>query len=446
MKALQQAWGNKSLRNKILITLGLLVVYKMFTHIPVPGADLDVLAFIFEQSGALGALSTLTGGSVETFSIVLMGLSPYINASIIMQLLGVIVPKLEAIRKDGKRGQEKITKYTRWLTLPLAFLQSFGMIILLNTLNPSAGPVVSPLIELGTNPSMLEQIIAYSPTMLTVTAGTMFLMWLGEMITEKGIGNGISLIIFASIITSVPSFIGQQLSLIEADPTAIYTFLLVIAVTIALLAFVVWFTEAQRNIPVTYSQHGAKGMEKSSLPIRLNQAGMIPIIFGISMVTFPSIIANIILSTSSNTSLIAFADFVNTNFNPSNPNGWYVLIYFLLVLFFAYFYVSITFQPDQVAENIQKRGGFIPGVRPGKETTNYLAEVSSRLTFWGGTAIAFVAVFPYLLNFFTTSSGLGGNVELLITGAGIIIIVGVVLELQRQVKTEMVMKDYDKFY
>lgn len=432
MKYLRDIWKSKNLRTKILVTLGLIVVYKILTHIPVPGANHDVLQSLMDRAQTLGALSALMGGGLENFSIVLMGLSPYINASIIIQLLSVIIPKMEAISKDGQQGQKLINKYTRWLTLPLAFFQSYGMILLLNSYN--VGQTGLAIIDQG----MLL------PAMITVTAGTLFLMWLGEVITEKGIGNGVSLIIFASIISAIPSYIINNISLTTVDETKIYSVLLLVVVTIALVMFVIWFTEAQRNVPVTYAEHGKRGVEKSSLPIRLNQAGMIPIIFAVSMVTFPSILAQLMQLTSNET-MRNLADNILRNFNPQAPNFWYVLIYFLLVVFFAFFYVSIIFKPDQVAENIQKRGGFIAGVRPGTETVRYLSELSNRLTLWGGFFIALVAVFPYAFDFLTSESG-AGSVQLLISGAGVIIIVGVVLDIVKKIKVEMVTKDYDKFY
>ncbi len=432
MNYLKEIWKSKPLRNKILFTFAIVAVYKLLTHIPVPGADHDVMRALVQRTETLGAISALMGGSLENFSIVLMGLSPYINASIIIQLLTVIIPKLETLSKDGARGQKLITKYTRWITLPLAFLQSYGMILLLNNLNYS---------QTGLNVIDSSMIL---PAMITVTAGTLFIMWLGEIITEKGIGNGVSMIILISIISTMPQYIANNISLASADDTKIYSLVLLLAVTVALLVFIVWFTEAQRNVPVTYTGHGAKGAEKSAIPIRLNQAGMIPIIFAVSMVTFPSIAAQL-MQLSSNPTMLSISDFIMRNFNPQAPNVWYVSLYFFLVFFFAFFYVSIMFKPEQIAENLQKQGGFIPTVRPGKETVAYLWSLSGKLTFWGGLFIALVAVFPYLFDYFSNQAG-SGSVQLLISGAGLIIIVGVFLEIVRKIKVELFTKDYDKFY
>lgn len=413
----------------------MLLIYKIISHVPVPGTNYAVLSSVIARSEALGAFSALMGGNLNNFSIVLMGLSPYINASIIIQLLTVIIPKLEAVSKDGQRGQKVINKYTRWLALPLAFLQSYGMILLLNNLN-GAG---SGLTVIDTS-SALPLITA----MCTVTGGTILLMWLGELITEKGIGNGISLIIFVSIVSSMPQVLGQQLSLASVDESRLYTTIGLGILTILLIAFVVWFTEAQRKIPVTYAGHGAKGTDKSALPMKVNQAGMVPIIFAVSIVTFPSIAAKL-MELSSNATLRNIGAFITLHFNPQNPNFAYIAIYFLFVIFFTFFYVSIVFQPNQMAENLQKRGGFIPGVRPGQETIEYLSKVSMRLNFWGGLFIAFIAVMPYLIGFIFSGNA-SGNVPLLLSGAGVIIVVGVVLELFRKINVEMVMQDYDKFY
>lgn len=413
----------------------MLLIYKIISHVPVPGTNYAVLSSVIARSEALGAFSALMGGNLNNFSIVLMGLSPYINASIIVQLLTVIVPKLEAISKDGQRGQKVINKYTRWLALPLAFLQSYGMILLLNNLNGSG----SGLTVIDTS-SALPLITA----MCTVTGGTILLMWLGELITEKGIGNGISLIIFVSIVSSIPQVLGQELSLAAVDESRVFTMIIFALITVALIAFVVWFTEALRKIPVTYAGHGAKGTDKSALPMRVNQAGMVPIIFAVSIVTFPSIAAKL-MELSSNPTLRNIGAFITLHFNPQNPNLAYIAFYFLFVIFFTFFYVSIVFQPNQMAENLQKRGGFIPGVRPGQETIDYLSKVSMRLNLWGGLFIAFIAVMPYLIGYIVSGNATG-NVPLLLSGAGVIIVVGVVLELFRKINVEMVTQDYDKFY
>lgn len=431
-KYLKQIWQSPTLRRKILFTLFILLVFRIAAHITVPGANIDVLGKIFDQNSLLGVFSALTGGSMERFSIVLMGLAPYINASIIMQLMTVVIPKLEALSKEGMEGRRQINKYTRWLTIPLAFLQSYGMIILLN--QSSNGQ----LIPGAADPSVII------PIMLIVTAGTIFIMWLGELITENGIGNGISLIIFTGIIAGIPTVFGRMLGTFQAgDSTKMAHFILFVILTLLLLVFVVLISEGQRNIPITYATRatgGGKG-EKSVLPIRVNQAGMIPIIFAISMVTFPSVMAQFFSASSSN-ALQGTADFINKYLNANNPSYFYLVTYFLLIVAFSYFYVSVTFNPDNVAETIQKRGGFIPGIRPGSQTADFLAKTSSHLNLFGGSFIALVAVVPIIFTKYTTLS----PGDLIISGAGLIIMVGVVLDLIRQIDAQLVMHDYEKLY
>ncbi|MCK5139600.1 MAG: preprotein translocase subunit SecY [Thermodesulfovibrionia bacterium] len=430
-KYFSQIWRSTTLRKKILFTIAILIVYRLAAHITVPGVNVEALGRIFEQNSLLGVFSAFTGGSMASFSIVLMGLSPYINASIIMQLMTVVIPKLEALSKEGMEGRKKINQYTRILTIPLAFLQSYGMIILLN--QSSQGTLISNVAD----PAVVI------PIMIIVSAGTVFLMWLGELITEKGIGNGISLMIFASIISGMPGVVGRILGIAQGgDTTKLSYFIVFIGLTILLLIFVVLITEGQRNIPITYATRatGGKG-EKANLPIRVNQAGMIPIIFAISMMTFPSVIAQFFRGSQS-PALHNIADFILKYFNATNPTYLYMLLYFLLIIAFSYFYVSVTFNPDQIAENIQKRGGFIPGIRPGSQTADFLANVSSRMNLFGGVFLGIVATIPILFTKYTTlSSG-----DLIITGSGLIIVVGVVLELIRQIDAQLVMHDYDKLY
>ena len=433
-KYFHQIWQSKQLRGKILFTLFALVIFRLAAHISVPGVNLTALGSIFQQNQLLGVFSAFTGGSMESFSIVLMGLSPYINASIIMQLMTVVIPKLENLSKEGAEGKRKINQFTRLLTVPFALLQSYGMIVLLNSSANSAG---APLI------SSISDWTVVLPIMITVTAGTVFLMWLGELITEKGIGNGISLLIFASIISGMPTILARMLNIGQAgDATKFNYFLTFVILTIVMLVFVVFINEAYRNIPITYAGRatGAKG-EKAGLPIRVNQAGMIPIIFAISMMTFPSVLSQF-FAASTSPRLQGAAEFLNRYFNTIDPSYTYMVIYFLLIVLFSYFYVSVTFNPEQVAENIQKRGGFIPGIRPGSQTAEFLAKVSGAMNLFGGTFLAIIAVVPIVFTKFTTLQ----SSDLIITGSGLIIVVGVVVELIRQIDSQLVMHDYDKLY
>lgn len=428
---LQQIWNSKDLRKKILFTLGILIIFRICTQISIPGADLDAIRAVINRNQLFGIFSALTGGSAENFSIILMGLSPYINASIIMQLLTVIVPRLENLSKEGEQGRKKINQYTRWLAVPIAFMQSYGMIVLINS--QAAVPIV---------PNISDPVVVL-PIMLTITAGTIFLMWLGELISEYGIGNGISLIIFTGIIANIPMALGQTLALTQQNADALIPFVLMLLVTFALLSVVILVTEGQRQIPIIYAGRGTRGKsDHAILPIRVNQAGMIPIIFAVSMATFPGVLAQL-FQNSQSVILKTIADAITTYFHVNS--ALYVVVYFLLVIAFTYFYVSITFNPEQVADNLQKRGGYVPGIRPGKETANYLGKISSRLNLWGGVFIGLIAIFPMILGSLFSSLQLG-NITMLISGAGMIIIVGVVLELMRQVNAQLVMHDYSKFY
>jgi len=404
------------------MTIFLLFIYRIVAHIAVPGADPFALQQFLESrhgGGVVGVFAALTGGAIDNFSVVLLGLSPYINASIIMQLSTVIFPKLEAMNKEGAQGRQQINRYTRYLTVPLAFVQSYGFLILLGR-----GGV--QLVDL-TFPGVLAP-------MIFVTVGALFLMWLGELITEKGIGNGISLIIFTGIVAGMPTILSSMFLAGEGKLAAFYLFCIV---SLALLVAVVLFTDAHRLIPITYANQGAGRGVQGNIPIRLNQAGMIPIIFAISLITLPAIVAQF-LSTAPRFQFVV--NFINSYINPQNPSLIYIAIYFLLVLGFTYFYVSVTFKPDDIAETIQKRGGFIPGIRPGKQTAELLTKVSSRMNLWGGTFLGIVAIVPL---FFTKYSPLSSQ-DLIISGSGLIIVVGVVMELIRQINSQLLAHDYEK--
>lgn len=431
---LKRIFQAPDLRKKILFTVFAIAIYRIVSHITVPGVDHAALAKLFDQNELLGVFSILTGGSLQNFSIVLMGLTPYINASIIVQLLTVVIPKLEELNKEGEQGRNKINSYTRWLTFPLAFMQSYGMILLLNKSASAGGGSLIP------NINDWNVIL---PIMTMVTAGTLFVMWLGELMTEKGLGNGISMLIFASIVSGIPPVLGQTLGIAQFDQTKLIPFVILGAITIALTIFVVLVTEGARQIPVSYAGRSGGRGSQSTLPVRINQAGMVPIIFSVSLITFPTIIAQFV-QNSANPTIKSIATFVLNNFNGTSPGALYIILYILFIMVFTFFYVSITFDPRKIAENIQKRGGFIPGIRPGRETAEYLAGVSNRMNLWGGLFLGFVAVLPILLKIFFASQSFG-SVPLLISGAGLIIVVGVVLELIRQINAQLVMHNYDKF-
>lgn len=420
---LRQLWQSPDLRRRIVFTIAMLILFRAVSHITIPGADRTLLQAFLNNgtgAGALGIFAALTGGAIQNFSIALLGLSPYINASIIMQLCTVIFPQLEALSKEGVQGQQKINTYTRWLSIVLAFMQSYGFLLLLN--QGGSGAIV---------PLHFPDVLL---PMLFVSVGCVFVMWIGELITEMGIGNGISLLIFTGIVAGMPRTLSTMFLAGQDKLSAFYLFIII---SLATLVAVVLFTDAHRAIPITYANQGAGRGVKANIPIRLNQAGMVPIIFAISLITFPGIIAQFLQTAPRFSGVVSF---INLNLNSQNPTILYIALYFLLVIAFTYFYVSVTFKPDEVADNIQKRGGFIPGVRPGRETARMLERVSNRLNLWGGVFLGIVAITPLI---FTRYSTLAAQ-DLIISGSGLIIIVGVVLELIRQVNAQLLSHDYEK--
>ncbi len=437
LKHFDRIWKSESVKRKILVTIGLIVVYKFLSVLPVPGVNVDSLqalrSFLSANQG-LAFFGSLMGGGLDNFSIVLMGLSPYINATIILQLLAVVIPHLENLKKEGESGQKKINNYTRYLTLPLAFAQSYGMIVLINTLVAGTG---GKLIDTS---NFLGVVL---PAMVFITAGTLFLLWLGDLITESGIGNGTSMIIFAGVLAGVPSHITQYISVGN-----IPLLLVLLAMTLGVIYVIIKFTEGYRKIPLIYTKTGRD--ERSYFPIRVNQAGMIPIIFAVSIVTFPALIGQILQAKSAGRAR-EIGEFLVANFSMNNPGWLYIGAYFFLILAFSFFYISIVFNPSEIAENIQKRGGYVPGIRPGKDTADFLEKTSNHLNLYGGAFLALIAVFPYVMTKLNNAVGLldlsgSGQIDFLISGAGLIIVVGVVLDLVRRIDTELKSYDYKKFY
>ncbi|QQS38952.1 preprotein translocase subunit SecY [Candidatus Woesebacteria bacterium] len=415
-----KAVKSPDIKRKLTITAVILAVYRLIAHIPAAGIDRTSLQSLFQGSPLLSLLDVFSGGTLANFSILALGLTPYINASIILQLMTYVIPSLEVLSKEGEFGREKIGQYTRFLTVPLAALQAFGMYTLLR----SQGII--------TTLSVLS-VLALVATMM---AGAMLAVWLGELITEYGISNGISLLIFAGIVARLPVSVAQQFSLIDTkDMLATSIFVVMAALIIALIVFM---SEAVRQIPINYArQIGRRAINASYLPLRLNQAGVIPIIFAVSLVLLPSLLSQFLAGVP-NVKVALMAAKVGEVFNPQSFS--YNAIYFLLVFGFTYFYTSIVFNPEQIAENLQKNGGFIPGIRPGKQTENYLRSVLNRTTLIGASFLGFIAILP---SFFQNS--LGGANNLAIGGTGILIVVSVVLELTREIEAQLVMKKYDSF-
>jgi len=367
----------------------------------------------------LSLLDIFSGGTLANFSIMALGLGPYINASIIMQLMTFAIPKLEELSKEGEYGQEKINQYTRILTVPLAAVQSFVVYSLLTSQN-----VITFL-----DPYSVVALV------ITMTAGTMFAVWLGDLITEYGIGNGVSFLIFAGIIARLPITISQSLVVVRSeDFLKIGLYVSLAALVVGLIVFM---NEATRRIPISYARRAGKMAKASSyLPLRLNQAGVIPIIFAVSLVLLPSFIGQF-LSASSNPQIAGLADWLIKAFNPQSII--YTVTYFLLVIGFTFFYTAVVFNPEKIAENLQKSGGFIPGIRPGEQTRKYLTYVLNRITLVGAVFLGSIAVLPSVVQGFT------GVANLAIGGTGILIVVSVVLEITRNIESQLVMKRYDTF-
>lgn len=409
------------LKKRLIITAAVFAVYRFVAHIPAPGIDNQSLKAIFNSSQFLTLLDVFSGGTLGNFSIMALSLGPYINASIIIQMLTVLVPSLEALQKEGDYGRQKIANYTRLITIPLSIVQAFGLIMLLKN---------RQLITIDNPINLISMVI-------TLVAGTIFLMWLGEIINDYGLGNGTSLIIFAGIVSRLPVSIFQTASVVESSN---FTNILVFAaVSFFVVYFVVKMSEATRQIAITYARRSSStgaGRQATYLPLRLNQAGVIPIIFAVSLMLVPGLIANT-FQASSNLALANLAKNVNNYLGPQGVT--YNLLYFLLIIFFTYFYTAVVFNPEKIADEIKKHGGFIPGVRPGKATSVYLSQILNRITLAGAFFLGIVAVMPSVI------SGFSGITTLSVGGTGILIVISVVLEILRSVESQMVMHNYNKF-
>ncbi|MCX7996347.1 MAG: preprotein translocase subunit SecY [Patescibacteria group bacterium] len=416
-------WNDKTLRAKFLFTIGIFLVYRIFAFLPVPAVDLQQLRALFSQSQFLSLLDIFSGGTLVNFSVMALGLSPYINASIIMQMLTIIIPQLEALQKEGQYGRFKINQYTRFLTLPLTLLQGVGIYVLLRNQN---------ILE---NLSFLE----FVSFILTLLAGTYILMWFGELISERGLGNGISLIIFAGIVAQFPVIAGRTFTTVDQE-TIINVGIFMI-LSLLMIAGVVYINQAVRKIPVYYAKRIKGNKQISSggatyLPLKLNQAGVIPIIFAVSFVLFPQLIGNYLVF-SPNQTIQGIAQWLVVAFNPNSV--LYNIVYFGLVVAFTFFYTTVVFNPKKISEDIQKHGGFIPGVRPGSETREYLTRVVYRITAVGAVFLGAIAVSPVVLSAFT------GISNLVIGGTGILIVVSVILETFKSIEAQLVMKSYDRY-
>jgi len=421
--ALRPIWQVKQVRQKIIFTLGILTAMRFFSHIPLPGVNIAILKKLFAGNQFLGLLNIFSGGTLSNFSVVALGLAPYINASIVFQLLSFVFPYFEQLSKEGEAGREKIERYTKLATIPLSVFQALGIYALLK--NQGIINVLSPL-------DMVSFVV-------TLMAGTFLLVWFGSLVSEYGIGNGISLLIFAGIVSQMPQGIAQAFS-VSYSAAAIFNLLLFLALSLLVVMGVIAVTEASRRVSVQYAKRvrGRKmyGGGSTYLPFKLNQAGVIPIIFAVSLVLLPSMVGRF-LGQSGNETVARLALSLATLFTPGTVV--YALVYFLLVVVFTFFYTMIIFDPKKIAEEIKKFGGFVPGIRPGKPTAAFLNYVSLRITLPGAIFLGTVAVLPTVVQGFT------GIKSLAIGGTGVLIVVSVILETVKSVENMIQMRGYDKF-
>ena len=415
LNTLSGIFNIKDLRNKFLFTLGVMVIFRLGVHLPIPGVDSVKLTHMFGAGNLLNFLDLFTGGALAKFSIFAMGIVPYINASIIFQLLTAVIPQLEEMAKEGDAGRKQIAQYTRYLTIVLAAFQAFGMAFWLR------GVLL---------PGYSFQFFLIS-VMILLTAGTSLVMWLGELITERGIGNGASLIIFIGIVSRIPTYIGQTVLLVKGGASFIGVMIL-LAIFVLMIISIVIISEAQRRIPVQYAKRiiGRRvyGGQSTYIPLRINQGGVIPIIFASSVLLFPATIAQFIP--------LPLMQWIAGQLSPSK--ALYMCLYFLLIFFFTYFYTAITFNPKDLAENIKKYGGFIMGIRPGAPTAEYLESIVTKLTFVGALFLAIIAIVPTIVEgvtHITSFQGLGST--------ALLIVVGVALDLVRQIETHLVTRQYE---
>ena len=415
------------LKKRLIFTALMLIVYRIGCNIPIPGINGEALASFFnsQQGGLLGMYDMFSGGALRSMSIMALGIMPYITSSIILQLLGVVIPHLEKLKKEGEQGRKKITQYTRYGTIILSVIQGVGIAISFQRMSSPSGAMI--VTTGGWGFTIL--------TVITLTSGTAFLMWLGEQITEKGIGNGISLIIFAGIVAGFWPAFGRVLSLMKGGEISAFFMVLIIAVMIAVIGFVVFMERGQRRIPVQYAKRvvGRRmyGGQSTHLPLKINAAGVIPPIFASSMLMFPLTIKNLgILSN-----IAWFQNIVNA-LNPGTIA--YNLIYIILIIFFCYFYTAVNYNPMDIADNMKKQGGFIPGIRPGKSTAEYIDRVMTRLTFSGAIYIALVCILPQLLQ-------AQAHIPYYFGGTSLLIVVGVGMDTANQIESHMMMRHYEGF-
>ncbi len=424
VERIKQVFKIKELKTAISFVLAMLVVSRIAAHIPIPGVDVAGLKDFFESNQLLGLLNMFSGGGMKNFSIVMLGIGPYITASIIIQLLTMVIPSLDALSKEGEAGRTKINLYTKYLTIPLALIQGYSFITLLQ--RQSQYRIIGHL-----------SLAQYAVALITICAGTMLLVWLGELITQKNIGNGISLLIFSGIVAGWLASFQRMIAIY--DPSKLFSLLIFLVIALATIVVVVIINEGQRNIPVSYARRvrGNKmyGGVNTHLPLKVNQSGVIPIIFAISLILFPPMLAKFFASAGNH----VVAGIANWIIDLFQNQVFYGLSYFILVVVFTYFYTAIIFHPDQIAENLQKQGGFIPGIRPGNHTASYLQNIVTRINLAGALFLGAVAILPVVTQSLTRGIG-----SMVVGGTSILIVVAVVIETVKQINAHLTMRNYEE--
>ncbi len=438
LQALLDAFQQPDIRQKLFYTLGLLVIFRFVAHVPIPGVNAGFLDAAFDNNAILGFLNLFSGGALRNLSIAALGVYPYITASIVMQLMVPIMPSLQAISREGEQGRNRIQLYTHYLAVPMAVVQGYSQLIILEQAQAVQGVGF-------TGPDALPTLSA----VISLTAGTMFLVWLGELITENGIGNGISLIIFGGIVAGLPTMIPSILT----SSLGLFGIGAIIGIGLFILAAIVFVQEAQRRIPVQYARSVFKSgrMYRQSgqthVPLRVNSAGMIPLIFAFSIVIFPAAVADFMRNQTDVVWVQNISNFIVDWFSPQGIGNVvspaFMVTVFLLVMVFTFFYTLVVFQQQNLAENLQKNGGFIPGIRPGRPTAEYIMRVLVRITWGGAIFLGLIAIVPYMLPYVIT--GLRSNTALTLGSTSLLIIVGVVLDTMRQLESQLMMRNYEGF-
>jgi len=424
------AFGQPDVRAKILFMLAMLLVFRFVAHIPVPGVDRDQLQQTFDQNAVLGFLNIFSGGALQNLSVAALGVYPYITATIVMQLATPLIPRLQALGQEGESGRQRIQIYTHWITVPLAAFQGYAQLLLIQQL----GGVT----DIGFTGGNALPTIA---TLFSMVAGTMFLVWLGELISEKGIGNGISIIILGGIVAGIPSLIGR--GVLTGTGAAVGGLLLLTTIALAVIALIVLFQEGQRRIPVQYARSTFRGgrlyrqQGQSHIPLRVNSSGMIPLIFATSIMIFPPIFFQFVAQTADVNWISNVANNLQAWLSPTGLLYWGGT--FILVVGFTFFYTMVTYSQQNLAENLQRQGGFIPGIRPGRPTQEYIMRVLVRITWGGALFLGFIAVLPFLATRLTDVQALQ------ISATGLLIVVGVVIDTMRQIEAQMMMRNYEGF-